>query len=55
MSLELWKRGSINMTERKQKAIENLTQWSVGAVLGTLCVLSFMLAQYIFHGVYWTF
>ena len=43
------------MTKRKQKAMENLARWIAGAMLGTLSVLSFMLAQYIFHGVYWTF
>ena len=43
------------MTKRKQKAIENLAQWTAGAVLGALCVLSFMLAQYIFYGSHWKF
>jgi hypothetical protein len=43
------------MTKRKQQAIENLTQWTVGAILGALCFLTFMLMQYIIYDVHWKF
>jgi hypothetical protein len=45
----------MKMTKRKQKAIENLAHWTTGAILGTLCVLTFMLTQHIVHGVYYKF